>query len=127
LHATLAIVPLWLDEGLAEYFEVPPSERAFGSPHLSDVRWAARLRMVSRLGKLEKKSALEEMGASEYRDAWAWTHFMLHGPAPAKEELVLFFADVQAQTPPGLLSDRLERRLPDLERHFAGHFRRWKR
>ncbi|MBI2478141.1 MAG: hypothetical protein HYV60_05695, partial [Planctomycetia bacterium] len=39
LHAALPVVPLWLDEGLAEYFEVPASERAHGSPHLSKVTW----------------------------------------------------------------------------------------
>jgi hypothetical protein len=126
LHATLPIVPLWLDEGLAEYFEVAPSQRAFGCPHLSNVRWAARLGMVSRLENLEKKRTLEEMGGSEYRNAWAWTHFMLHGPSEAHDELVRFLADVQARIPPGLLSDRLKGRLPDLERRFASHFRRWK-
>ena len=42
LHASLPVVPLWLDEGLAEYFEVPASERARGNSHLSKVTWAAR-------------------------------------------------------------------------------------
>ena len=127
LHAVLPFLPLWLDEGLAEYFEVTPSERAFGCPHPSNVRWAVRLGMESRLDRLENKGALEEMGASEYREAWAWTHFMLHGPDQAHDELVRFFADVQAHLPPGLLSDRLRRRLPNLESDFADHFRHWKR
>ena len=126
LHATLPMVPLWLDEGLAEYFEVAPADRAFGCPHLDDVRWGARLGRVSRLENLEDKRALEEMGGSEYRNAWAWTHFLLHGPHEAYDELVRFLADIQAQTPPGLLSDRLSRRLPDLERRFASHFGSWK-
>lgn len=126
LHATLPLVPLWLDEGLAEYFEVAPSERVFGSPHLSRVRWSARLGMTPRLSDLEKKGTLEDMGGSEYRHAWAWVHFMLHGPSPAHEELVRFLADLQAQTPPGLLSRRLRRRLPDLDRRFSRHFRSWK-
>jgi len=128
LHAALPMVPLWLYEGLAEYFEAPPSERGFDSPHLPPVRWNARLRMPS--SSLEKLEALDElggMGGSEYRNAWAWTHFMLHGPREAHEELVGFLADIQAQTPPGSLSNRLEHRLPNLERHFAAHFRSWKR
>ena len=33
LHASLPMVPLWLDEGLAEYFEVAESQRAFDHPH----------------------------------------------------------------------------------------------
>ena len=43
LHASLPMVPLWIDEGLAEYFEVPREQRASGNPHLRTVRWAARL------------------------------------------------------------------------------------
>lgn len=126
LHAALPMVPLWLDEGLAEYFEVAPTERAFGSPHLSGVRWSARLGMTPRLGGLENKGTLRDMGGSEYRHAWAWVHFMLHGPTQAHDELVRFLADIQAQTPPGLLSRRLRRRLPDLDRRFSSHFRSWK-
>lgn len=128
LHAVLPMVPLWLDEGLAEYFEAPPSERRFDNPHLSPVRWSARLGMTpSMIEKLERLGDLNDMGGSEYRTAWAWTHFMLHGPTEAHEELVGFLADIQAQTPPGSLSDRLKRRLPNLERRFAAHFRSWKR
>jgi hypothetical protein len=127
LHAALPLVPLWLDEGLAEYFEVAPSERAFGSPHLNGVRWSARLGTLSRLEDLEKKSDLEEMGGAEYRNAWAWVHFMIHGPREAHEELVGFLADIRTQTPPGLLSRRLKQRLPRLEHRFAAYFRSWKR
>jgi hypothetical protein len=126
LHATLPMVPLWLDEGLAEYFEVSPSERAFGSPHLSAVRWRARLGIVPSMQKLEKKGDFTEMGGPQYRDAWAWVHFILHGSTEAHDELVSFLADLRAQTPPGRLSRRLQGRVPDLERRFSGHFRRWK-
>jgi hypothetical protein len=67
------------------------------------------------------------MGRREYRDAWAWTHFMLHGPEEARDELLRYLADVQASAPPGLLSQRLRRRLPDLEDSFAKHFQHWAR
>ena len=35
LHAVLPAVPLWLDEGLAKYFEVQRASRAYGHPYLS--------------------------------------------------------------------------------------------
>ena len=35
LHTSLPSVPLWLDEGLAEYFELPADQRAFDNPHLT--------------------------------------------------------------------------------------------
>jgi hypothetical protein len=125
LHAALPMVPLWLDEGLAEYFETTPDDRAHGSPHLAAVKLNARLGLAPSLAKLEKVADPAQMGRGEYRDAWAWAHFMLHGPPEAKDELTRFLGDIQARTPPGSLSARLRRRLGDPERLFVEHFRGW--
>ncbi|NIL97067.1 MAG: hypothetical protein GTO53_05920 [Planctomycetales bacterium] len=126
LHASLPMVPLWLDEGLAEYFENPPDERATGSPHRKGLRWSLRLGQLPSLERLEAKRQLSEMGRVEYRAAWAWTHFLLHGPPAAQQELVRYLADVRQRTPPGQFSDRLQQRLPDpsgqLVRHIKQHF-----
>ncbi|MBN2022402.1 MAG: hypothetical protein JW809_06365 [Pirellulales bacterium] len=127
LHATLPMVPLWLDEGVAEYFELPRSQRAYDNPYLDGVVWAARFGIVPRLENLEKKADFAGMGRNDYRDSWAWVHFMLHGSAAARDELVRFLASIQANAPPGALSQRLARRLPDARREFASHFKRWKR
>jgi hypothetical protein len=123
LHASLPMVPLWLDEGLAEYFEVAPDKRAYDNPYLSTVRWNARLGMLPKLEKLEGKNGVNSMSGADYRNAWAWTHFILHGSPEAHQELVEFLRDISASTPPGLLSQRLRQRLPDVERRLAAHFR----
>jgi len=125
LHATLPMVPLWLDEGLAEYFEVPSDQRASGNPHLTQTRWNARLGLISSIQRLEKLRDLSEMGRGEYRNAWAWVHFMLHGPPKARDELIRFLADIEAHVPPGNLSRRLERRIPNLNRAINEHFQAW--
>ena len=123
LNAALPVVPLWLDEGLAEYCEVPADRRARGNPHLNAVRWSARLGQVPAMESLEGVRDLSAMNRTKYRQAWAWVHFMLHGPADAHEELVRYLADIQSLTPPGELSRRLRTRLHDLERRFAQHFK----
>ncbi|MEX0820344.1 MAG: hypothetical protein WD070_12160 [Pirellulaceae bacterium] len=125
LHASLPVVPLWLDEGLAEYFEVPASQRAHDNPHLSKVTWGARLGQTPDLDKLEQIGSLSKMGAVQYRHAWAWVHFMLHGPAEAHDELISYLAAIRSLSPPGVLSDRLRTRIPDLESRFREHFRNW--
>ena len=125
LHASLPMVPLWLDEGLAEYFEVPRNERSGDNPHLRTIRWASRLGRAPDLNVLEAKGSLSAMDRSDYRDSWAWVHFMLHGPKEAHDELVAFLSDIQASTPPGILSERLQRRLPDLDKRYVQHFRNW--
>lgn len=127
LHGALPMVPLWLDEGLAEYFEVSNEHRAYDNPHLKTVRWLVRLGNAPRMEDLEQVHEVRDMGAGEYRSAWAWTHFMLHGSAEAHDELVRYLGDIAAHTPPGKLSDRLKRRIPDLDRRFVAHFQNWKK
>jgi len=127
LHSSLPMVPLWLDEGLAEYFELAPAERAYDNPYLSTVRWNIRLGILPKLEKLENKSGVSSMKGADYRNAWAWTHFILHGSPEAHQELVAFLGDISARTPPGFLSQRLRQRMPDVERKLAAHFRGLKR
>lgn len=126
LHASLPVVPLWLDEGLAEYFETSRDSREHDSPHLGRVKWSTRFSQARDMTELEAIDELSEMGVSEYRASWAWVHFILHGPAEAHEELVAYLADIRARTPPGLLSQRLQRKLPNLRDRFIDHFRTWK-
>lgn len=125
LHTVLPMVPLWLDEGLAEYFEQRQGERVKGGSHLSQMRWNTRFGNYIRIESLESVERLEQMGAREYRNAWAWVHFMLHGPKPLRDELRAYLGDIQAHAAPGKLSDRLKRRVPDLEQQFVNHFLRW--
>jgi hypothetical protein len=128
LHASLPYVPLWLDEGLAEYFEVPASQRAFDHPHFDALVWNMRLGMVRSVASLEQLQDLSEMGAYEYRYSWAWVHFMLHGPAAAHQALVDYLADIRrGAVPPGTLSERLERAVPSSTEKMVQHFKYWRR
>ena len=127
LHADLAGLPLWLDEGLAEYFEMPANERAFGHPHLASIRWRTRLRLPINLSVLEQKDELSEMELADYRLSWCWVHFLLHGPRPASEALWSYLGDIRRGEQAGALSDRLEATLPNTEHRLANHFRGWDR
>ncbi|TWT66740.1 hypothetical protein Pla123a_46280 [Posidoniimonas polymericola] len=127
LHADLAMVPLWLDEGLAEYFEMPKADRAFGNPHEKLLQWDMRFGLVESLASLEAKRDLSQMNSGDYRSAWAWTHFMLHGPQAASQQLWSFLAAIRRGEPPGSLSERLEAVLPGVERQLARHFQKWTR
>ena len=123
LHSALPMVPLWLDEGLAEYFEVPPAARASGNPHLAASRWKMMWGTTPGLERLEALTDISQMGAREYRESWAWVHFCLHGPKPAHDALVGYLADIRRSTPPGNLSDRLARKVPGVRRQLAAHLK----
>jgi hypothetical protein len=123
LHAVLPMVPLWLDEGLAEYFEVPADDRLTRNPHHSSIKWCMRFGRVPKMPTLEAKQSLDEMGRAEYRDSWAYVHYMLNGPPSARAELVAYLADIRNGTPPGQLSQRLTRLTPDLPGELVEHFK----
>ncbi|MCC6494162.1 MAG: hypothetical protein IT424_14205 [Pirellulales bacterium] len=127
LHASLPAVPLWLDEGLAEYFEMPPGERAFGHPHQRALRWHLRLGILRTVESLERLRDLAQMGSLEYRFSWAWVHFMLHGPAAAHRALVEHLAEIRRGQTRAVLSQRLRSAVPDLDRRLVQHFSNWAR
>lgn len=127
LHAALPVVPLWLDEGLAKYFEVPAHERAFGHPYFNDLKWkwSLRLGMVRTIESLEQREELTQMDAADYRCSWAWVHFMLHGPEAAHRTLVQYLAAYQEWEPAGKLSVRLAEAVPNPTEQMIRHFKHW--
>lgn len=126
LHNALPYVPLWLDEGFAEYFEVPAPLRGSGNPHLKEVRWTARLRWNPSLATLEEQRDLAAMSADDYRDSWAWVHFMLHGPPEVRQVLSNYLYDVRIGNPAGQLSERLAEEVPSFQEIMIQHFKEWK-
>jgi hypothetical protein len=127
LHASLPMVPLWLDEGLAKYFEVPEDQRAFDHPYFGSLRWDMRLGMIRTVSDLEQRHDLAEMGASEYRYSWAWVHYMLHGPKESHTVLVRYFAGVRRGEIAGNLSEQLEYAVPNSTERMVQHFKYWHR
>ena len=124
LHAELAEVPLWLDEGLAEYFEVPRGERIDGHQHLAEIQQRIRERGVPRLEVLEQLDDVAALDRENYADAWAWVHFLQHGPAAATAEFTGYVREFNQPRPATPLSARLRRAIPQLEVAFAAHFGR---
>lgn len=125
VHASLPTLPLWLDEGLAEYFEPPEGARAFGHEHAAPLRLDLAEGRFIPLEWLEQKQRLEEMQLEDYRFAWAWTHFLLHGPIEASEEFWRVVASVRQQGTCPLLAPRLAARIDDLPQKFRDHFAGW--
>lgn len=78
LHATVPNLPLWLDEGLAEYFEVPSANRGLNRPHLQQlVASGEQSEWQPDLKRLESKKTAAELSQHDYAEAWAWVHFLL--------------------------------------------------
>lgn len=135
IHASIPVVPIWLDEGLAKYFEPPSDERAEKNPYLKSVRWNTRFGAVPSLRRLERLEFIGEMGSREYRDSWAWVHFMIHH-SPDTHRLLAGYLQLLATLPKEADSQKTTIAVPSLSLYlndvlgksreqFREHFRTW--
>ncbi len=121
LHSVLKDVPIWLDEGLAEYFELPPENKGVNAAHLENLRRGLVGLFKPDLRRLEGLSQVQQMSPAEYREAWAWVHLMLRGRPEGKAELVAYLQQLRMNPNPGPLTPRLAKVYPSLDEAFAKH------
>ncbi len=123
LHGALKDVPLWLDEGLAEYFEVEPGSEGVNPLHLEAIRQIGPTNFKPNLARLEQLNQLQQMSPDEYREAWAWVHFMLRTDPETKQVLTVYLRELRKNPNPGPIEPRLAAILPNapasLRRHLS--------
>jgi hypothetical protein len=103
LHSVTPNVPLWLDEGIAEYFEPPRGHQGRNAPHLAllakrfrDRTWAPDLR------RLESLADVSQMRQLDYAESWLWVHFLLETSRDRLAMLQAYLAELRrsATAPP---------------------------
>ncbi len=112
LHAAVGAVPLWLDEGLAEYFETPGDADGLHPRHAAELRTAIQQGWRPALTRLESLNQLRHMTSRDYREAWGWVYFMLHASPQGREVLLSYLQDLRTGTSREPLSARLFQRSP---------------
>ena len=123
VHNALPYLPLWLDEGLAEYYEVPVHLRHKGHPHLKRLRWSLVIGRTPSLERLESRRDFRELRSVDYRESWAWVHFLIHGPPTARQALRDYLTAIRNDRPPGPFSIWLKKRFPKAETALRKHLR----
>jgi hypothetical protein len=125
LHSVVPNLPLWLDEGLAEYYEVPRGHRGFN-----------RTQLINLLGKLDqgqwqpdlpRLEALpisRDLSRDDYAESWAWVHFLLESPAIPVDMLPGYLRDLRRHGSAEPLSVRVGRVMSRPEQQLVGHVRR---
>jgi hypothetical protein len=124
LHSVLKDVPIWLDEGLAEYFELSPGWKGINYQHLAQLRRGPGGPFRSDLTRLEQLSKVEQMTPAEYRESWAWVHLMLHTKAEARRVLIGYLRELRTNPQPGALRPRLAPLFPSLDEALQAHLAR---
>ncbi len=122
LHACLTTVPLWLDEGLAEYFELRGSEPGIPHPeHLAELRNAREEGWGPKLYQLEMINDFRNLTQRDYAESWAWVHFLLKQDPAGREALLSYVAELRTATIPRKLLPALEKALPNYYPAMLSH------
>ncbi len=106
IHAAVGSIPLWLDEGLAEYFEVADGS-GINREHLARLPTDLREGWKPDLEKLEGLQNVQQMTPGNYRESWAWAHYLLQGSAEGRGALLGFLGDLRKGDEARPLSSRL--------------------
>lgn len=117
-------LPLWLDEGLAEYFEVPEALRWSGHSHFPAIRALVGRSAWRDLEALESLNDVASMSSEHYRDAWAWVHFLLHRRQATRRILVEHLTNLRAAQPVAPLSRTVAVEIPAWRQELDDHFQR---
>lgn len=125
LHAVIPHLPLWLDEGLAEYFETP---RGWNGRNESHIELLARLERSSKwqpdLPRLERLAAWHEMRQEDYAEAWLWVHFLIETSRERRALLQSYLAALRAAGPSAPLSQSLASAEPEAASSVRDHLQR---
>ena len=122
LHARLKTVPLWLDEGLAEYFEVAgPTAGGINSDYGRRLTAALSNGWRPDVERLEQLQHVQNMQRIDCQEAWAWVHCMLHSTPTLRQVLLDYLQDLRSTSQPGPLSKRLRRAEPELDQRLLNY------
>ncbi len=115
LHATIPDIPLWLDEGLAEYYEVGRKLNGLNMPHARLLyREHDRGRWEPNLRALEDLEGLEEMTQIHYAESWAWVHLLMKTSPESRKLLVDHINMLRHNQHPVPLSTRISQLPSDM-------------
>ena len=121
LHGVIRDLPLWLDEGLAEYFESPTAAGGIHAQHLLELHSAIQQGWHPSLTRLETLTQVGQMTRDDCREAWGWIRFLLHGSPEGRRVLVSYLADLRTGDVSEPLRSRLFRSVPRADAPLIQH------
>jgi hypothetical protein len=107
LRGAYGDLPLWLDEGLAEYFETDLSRPDAERSRLELIAADLRNRWSPNLERLESMTDISQMSQRDYREAWSWVHLCLNGSGPGKSILMGYLGQTDRAESKARLRPRL--------------------
>ncbi len=122
LHASLRTVPLWLDEGLAEYYETQTDMPGrLHREHTQRLAVALKNGWHPDLARLEKIEDVGQMGRADYQESWAWIHYLLHDAPDGRALLVDYCRDLRKSNKAPRFSEQVANTFPDADQRLASY------
>ena len=105
LHSVVPTIPLWLDEGLAEFAEVARGNAGLNRPHVQLLLGAMlKGEWKPDMIRLEQLSSASEMTQIDYAESWAWVHLLLETDPDRRDLLVAYMRRLRQTGRPEPLS-----------------------
>ena len=125
LHSVLKNVPMWLDEGLAEYFETPREAKGANKTHLAELRKQEELGnpVWPLLEQLEKLSEVQQMTTADYRASWSMVHWLLRGSPEGRRVLLRYLQRLRVEEKPPPFLPLLRNMTPRFEEAVREHLK----
>jgi len=122
LHASLRTVPLWFDEGLAEYFETRSLDPHRRHPeHMKRLSLALTNGWRPDLKRLEQIETVAGMQRADYQESWAWIHYLLHDAPDGKDLVRDYCQSLRSSDKPPRFSSIIHDYVPDSEVRLASY------
>ena len=118
LNTTHENLPIWLDEGIAEYYETKDGRQQEFCKLLSRQN---RLFWKPSIGRMERLKTMSQMGIVEYAEGWSWVHLMMRGPKPYRQVIPRYLADLRKGDLTATISRRIAAADVDAVRSWRTH------
>ena len=100
------------------YFELPPETKGINRQHILLMN---RDGLKPDLPRLEQFSRVEQMNPAEYREAWAWVHYILRGNPESRKALLAYIQQLRKTATPGPLQPQLKTAPKELNDLLLAH------
>lgn len=116
LHSVCHRIPLWLDEGLAEYFEPQRTVQGVQGRHINRLMLRKNstgwLPDLARLEQLEK-TVQYDMTIEDYAESWLWVHFLLNYAPQTRALLQNYLNTLDSWRSPRPMSEQIAELYPN--------------
>lgn len=125
LHSAIPNMALWIDEGLAEYFEVPRGRHGVNEQHVYMLSTRYRNSdWLPDLDHLEATKQPKDLKQIDYAESWLWMHYLLQENEATRKLLQDHLARLRLSGHDEPFSKQVKRMIPNAEVKVVEHLRK---